>query len=203
MKLICRNLFLSLFILAGTFSATQIHAQSGALPVLDSALLEQQVEYLVNRTRIYDGFRAIRDDIFLKMTSNALDSLNKEKLEVAQLSTELRERDFQIENLQSDLSRAKQERDEAIRTKDSFSFLGIQMQKGAYNTFMWILVLLLLAAGAFLFLLFKRSHVVTSTTKKELENTQEEYEEYRKSSREKYEKLVVNHHNEIMKLKRS
>ena len=77
------------------------------------------------------------------------------------------------------------------------------MQKGAYNTFMWILVLILLGAGAFLFLLFKRSHVVTSATKKELETTQEDYEEYRKSSREKYEKLVVNHHNEIMKLKRS
>jgi hypothetical protein len=203
MKLIYRNLAISLFIFAGAFSPTQVQAQTGALPVLDSALLEQQVEYLVNRTRIYDGFRAIRDDIFLKMTSNALDSLNKEKLEVATLSTKLRERDFQIENLQSDLSRAKNERDEAIRTKDSFSFLGIQMQKGAYNTFMWILVLILLGAGVFLFLLFKRSHVVTSATKKELEKTREEYEEYRKSSREKYEKLVVNHHNEIMKLKRS
>ena len=82
-------------------------------------------------------------------------------------------------------------------------FLGIQMQRGVYNTIMWIIVLGLLSLGVSLFLLFKRSFVVTSQTKHELENIQKEYEEHRKSSREKYEKLVVSHHSEIMKMKRS
>jgi hypothetical protein len=44
---------------------------------------------------------------------------------------------------------------------------------------------------------------VTTQTRKELNNIQEEYDTYRKDSREKYEKLVVSHHNEMMKLKRS
>jgi hypothetical protein len=171
--------------------------------VLDSASLESQLDYLQERTRIYNGFRAIRDDIFLKMQGNALDSLNREKLEVARLSSELTERNFQIETLNSDLTRTKNERDQAIRTKDNFSFLGIQIQKGLYNTIMWIIVLGLILVGVILFMMFKRSYVVTVQTRKELENMQEEYEEYRKSSREKHEKLVVTHHNEIMRLKRS
>ena len=37
--------------------------------------------------------------------------------------------------------------------------------------------------------------------KKELQTTQDEFGQYRKSSREKYEKLVVSHHSEIMRLK--
>ena len=180
-----------------------LNAQSPMPAILDSASLESQLDYLQERTRIYNGFRAIRDDIFLKMQGNALDSLNKEKLEVARLNSEITEQSFMVETLNSDLTRAKNERDQAIRTKDSFSFLGIQMQKGLYSTIMWIVVLGLLLVGVLLFLMFKRSYAVTVQTKKELENIQEDYEEYRKSTREKYEKLVVSHHNEIMKLKRS
>jgi len=192
-----------LLFFACLLATSSLHSQSGATAVLDTALLEDQMEYLVNRTRVYDNYRAIRDDIFLKMQKNAIDSLNKEKLNSARLYSEGLEKDFEIEKLNSELSRTENERDNAIRTKDSFKFLGMEIQKGVYNTIMWVIVLSLLGAGILLFLLFKRSHAVTSATKKELENIQEEFEEYRKSSREKHEKLVVNHHNEIMKLKRS
>lgn len=184
--------------------AVSVHlfAQAGAEAVLDSATMEGQVEYLTDRTRIYNGYRAIRDDLFRKLTSNAVDSLNSEKLEVESLKSKLAERDLQIETQNTDLERAQGERDQAIRTKDSFEIFGLQLQKGIYNTVMWIFVLGLLALAGMLFLMFRRSYAVTSHTKKELANVQEEFDEYRKSSREKYEKLVVSHHNEIMKLKK-
>jgi len=137
------------------------------------------------------------------MRKNVLDSLDQSKLEIARLNSELTDREFEIETLSSDLRRVRNEKDQAIRTKDALLFLGIEMNKALYNTIMWIIVLGLAAGVIILILLFKRSHVVTVQTKQELENIQEEYESYRKSSREKYEKLVVNHHNEIMKLKRS
>lgn len=184
-------------------NSRSLQAQYTMPAVMDSATLEAQLDYLQEKTRIYNDFRAIRDDIFLKMKKNVIDSLQQEKLEVARLNSELDDNDFQIKTLNSDLSRVKDERDQAIRTKDSFSFLGIQTQKGLYNTIMWIIVLGLAITGVILFLAFKRSFIVTSQTKKELETTLEEYESYKKSSREKYEKLVVSHHSEIMKLKRS
>jgi len=194
---------LLLFFLISSFSPS-LQAQSNTIiAVLDSASFEDQLEFLHEKTRVYNDFRAIREDVFLLMKKNAIDTVRKEKLEVARLNSELSERDFQIETLNTDLSRTKTERDQSIRTKDSFTFLGMEVQKGVYNTIMWIVVLGLVAVGVILFLLFKRSFVVTSQTKQELESIQEEYEVYRKSSREKYEKLVVNHHSEIMKLKRS
>jgi hypothetical protein len=196
-------LSLVLLFLLGSFSPS-VKAQSNTIiAVLDSVDFEAQLEFLHEKTRVYNDFRAIREDVFLKIKKNAIDTLRKEKLEVARLNSELSEREFQIETLNTDLSRAKSERDQSIRTKDSFVFLGMEVQKGLYNTIMWIAVLGLIIVGVFLFLMFKRSFAVTSQTKKELETIQKEYEEYRKSSREKYEKLVVAHHNEIMKLKRS
>ena len=130
-------------------------------------------------------------------------SLNVQKLEVARLNSEPGEREFEIETLNTNLSRTKSEKDQAIRTKDSFVFLGMETQKGVYNTIMWILVLAFLTGSVLLFLLFKRSFAVTTQTKSELESIQGEFEEYRKSSREKYEKLVISHHNDLMKLKKS
>lgn len=195
-------LLLGLLFLIMTGSVA-LQAQYRMPAEMDSSSIESQLDYLRERTRIYNDYRAIRDDIFLKMRSNVLDTLSEVKLESARLSSELDERDFQIETLKSDLERAKNERDQAIRTKDALSFLGINLNKALYNTIMWVVVLALAAIAIILFLLFKRTHLITNHTKKELENIQEEYETYRKSSREKYEKLVVNHHNEIMKLKRS
>ncbi len=204
MKITGRTSILSLVLLFLITSVSpSLKAQSNTIiAVLDSATFEAQLEFIHKRTRVYNDFRAIREDIFLKMKLNAIDTIRKEKLEVARLNSKLIERNFQIETLNTDLSRTKNERDQSIRTKDSFVFLGIQMQKGVYNTIMWIVVLGLLSVGVILFLLFKKSFVVTSQTKHELENTQNEYEEYKKNSREKYEKLVVSHHNEIMKMKR-
>ena len=171
--------------------------------ILDSATIKSQLDYIQDRTRIYNDFRAIRDDIFLKMKRNVLDSLDAAKLDIATLNSKLTESRYQIETLNSDLSRAKNERDEAIRNKDSLSFLGIKLNKTLYNSIMWFIILGLAVLAVIFFLLFKRSLVVTVQTKKQLVETQEQFEAHRTTSREKYEKLVVNHHNEIIKLKRS
>ena len=180
-----------------------VNAQYTTPAILDSASIESQLDYIQQRTRIYNDFRAIREDIFLKIKRNVLDSLDGTKLEISHLNSKLSERNFQIETLNTDLARTKNERDDAIRNKDSFSIIGIQLNKGLYNTIMWFIVLGLTALAVILFLLFKRTHLVTTQVKNELESTQNEFEEYKKNSREKYEKLVVTHHNEIMKLKRS
>jgi hypothetical protein len=136
------------------------------------------------------------------MKKNTMDTLNGAKLEIATLNSELTERNVEIESLTADLGRAKNERDQAIRTKDSFTLLGMELNKGVYSTVLWIIIVALLFFGGLMFLLFKRAHVVTSQTQSELENLKEEYESHKKNAREKYEKLVVTHHNEIMKLKR-
>lgn len=184
-------------------SPTKLAAQSGAIAVMDSATLEQQLDYIINKTRIYDNYRAIREDVIQKLRKNVVDSLNVHILNEERLRSELDESGFEVNKLNTDLQRISQERDEAIRSKDSMTVLGIQMNKPVYNSVMWFIILGLALAAAILFVLFKRAHTVTREVRDELGNLQEEYESYRKTSREKYEKLVVSHHNEITRLKNS
>ena len=189
------GVFISLFQMAD--------AQSNAIAVLDSATLESQMEYIHQNTRVYNNFRAVREDIFLKMKGNVIDTLNEEKLQVAQLNSRLSERNFLIETLNTDLSRIQNERDEAIRNKNSLTILGISMNKAVYNSVMWFIILGLAALTIIMLVLFRRSFTITSQTKNELNTALEEFDQYRKNSREKYEKLVVSHHHELMKLKNS
>ncbi len=195
----------SILLLAGLFISMiqTVNAQSGASAVLDSALLEAQLDYIHENTRVYNDFRAIRADIFLKMKRNVIDTLNASKLEVEQLNSRLTERNFQIESLNTDLNRTKNEKDEAIKNQNSLSFFGIQMNKTLYNSIVWFIILGLVALAVMLIMLHRRSHLVTKQVKEELQTTQGEFDHYRKSSREKYEKLVVSHHNEVLKLKNS
>ncbi len=204
MKKIILN-YTAALLLSGIFITCfqNMEAQAGASVVLDSASLEDQLNYVHEKTRVYNDFRAIRDDIFLQLKGNVMDTLNAIKLEVAQLNSRLTERAFQIETLNTDLVRTKQEKDEAIRNKDSLSFFGIQMNKALYNSVMWFIILGLATLAVIMVVMFRRSHLVTKEVKNELQATQDEFEQYRKSSREKYEKLVVSHHSEIMRLKNS
>ncbi len=180
-----------------------IQAQSGAIALMDTTTLESQLDYIQERTRIYNDYRAIREDVFLKLKRNVTDTLHEARLEIAELNSNLTAKDFQIETLNTDLARVRTEKDEAIKNRDSLSILGIQMNKTLYSTILWFIILGLVALAFILFYLFKRSHQVTKEVKEHLEHLQEEFEQYRKSSREKYEKLVVSHHNEIMRLKNS
>jgi len=202
-RIIFKNTAILLF--TGLFISMNqvVDAQSGASAVLDSALLEAQLDYIHENTRVYNDYRAIRDDIFLKLKRNVKDTLNTTKLEVEELNSRLSERNFEIETLNTNLTRTNNEKEEAIKNRDSLSFLGIQMKKGLYNVIIWLVILGLAALTVIVLLLFRRSHQVTKEVKEELKTTQEEFELYRKSSREKYEKLVVSHHSEIMRLKNS
>jgi len=202
-RIIFKNTAILLF--TGLFISMNqvVDAQSGASAVLDSALLEAQLDYIHENTRVYNDYRAIRDDIFLKLRRNVKDTLNATKLEVEELNSRLSERNFKIETLNTNLTSTNNEKEEAIKNRDSLSFLGIQMKKGLYNVIIWLVILGLAALTVIVLLLFRRSNQVTKKVKKELQTIQEEFDLYRKSSREKYEKLVVSHHSEIMRLKNS
>jgi len=180
-----------------------VDAQSGASAVLDSALLEAQLDYIHENTRVYNDYRAIRADIFLKIKRNVIDTLNASKLEVEELNSRLTERNFLIETLNTDLTRTKNEKDEAIKSQNSLTFFGIEMNKALYNSIVWFIILGLLALAVLLVMLHRRSHQVTKQVKEELQSNQDEFDLYRKSSREKYEKLVVSHHKVILRLKNS
>jgi len=53
--------------------------------VLENGTFTEQMDYIEQRTRIYENYRAIREDMFQKIMKNSLDSLNSAKREISGL----------------------------------------------------------------------------------------------------------------------
>jgi uncharacterized membrane-anchored protein YhcB (DUF1043 family) len=143
----------------------------------------------------------VRDDIFLKMLKNSVDSLNTAKSQIQQLEDEKDQLLKRIETINKDFDATKTELNTAIENRDTLTIIGIPLTKTLYNVILIGIIAGLAAILIVIFLLFQRSQKITNTTRKDLEEIKAEFEEYRKTSREKQEKMVIDHFNEIKKLK--
>ena len=184
-----------------TCAGTQVFAQRTMPEVLENGTLEEQLEYLDERTRIYNDFRAVREDMFQKIKTNSLDSLGRSKITISELESQLREQGILVESLQAELQNTNNQLDEAIKNRDQLSFVGIPMHKALYNTILWAVIAALAFITVLLFLSNKRLLTTARRNKNDLDELREEFEAYRKQTREQREQLVVKHHNELRKLK--
>lgn len=173
-----------------------------AIPdILEKGTITEQMKYLEEKTRIYEDYRAIREDMFQKIKNNSIDSINGAKNRINGLVLLTSNLNVRIDSLNSSLSGTKADMEEVTRTKNSIKVIGIELNKTAYNTIMWIIVgalILLLATG---FLAFKRNFTVTRNTKKELDELRTEFEAYRQKTRLEREKMSMEHFNELKRLK--
>ena len=163
--------------------------------------LKDQLNYLDEHTRIYENYRAIREDMFQKLKVNISDTLSAVNTKIAGLNKTAKVLNMTIDTLKANLESARTRLDEMTRTKNSIKVLGLQLNKSAYNKAMWTILAALAAALVLGFLAFKRNLSAMFNTKKEFQELKNEFETYRKTSREAREKLTMDHFNEIKRLK--
>lgn len=187
----------SIFMLA----ASAATGQTKMLEALDSAAISGQIKYVEDHTRIYDNYRAIREDIYQKLNRNILDTIIAEKtrvLELKNLTATLNGRTDSLNNL---LVSTRTQLDQVTATKNKIRVLGLEINKTAYNSIMWILVGGLLLLGGIGFLIFKRNLVVLLRTEKDLKELKEEFAAYKQSSRLAREKVEMDLFRANQKLK--
>lgn len=163
--------------------------------------LEGQLDYVEEHTRIYENFRAIREDMFQELKSNVTDSLSASKKKIQNLNNLNYTIQNSYDSLQASLETTKSRLEEITVTKESVPFLGMEVNKKTYNTIMWLLVFGLITLLGVGYFLFNRNRIITVSTKKDLEDLKVEFEKYRKSSREAREKADMTHFNEVQKLR--
>lgn len=182
---------------------TRVYCQNDMPDVLKKEPIPEQLKYLEEHTRIYENFRAIREDIFQIISKNTIDTLTKAKTKINALILRNKVLDNRIDSLIKAQESFNLALKEATRTKESISVLGLEINKKTYNSFMWTIVavlLLLLIAGYFTFM---QNRTGTLRTKKDLAELMDEYEKYKKKTRLEREKMTIDHFNEIKKLRGS
>lgn len=168
---------------------------------LKTAPIRDQLNQIQQRTRIYDNFRAVREDMFQTIKKNVTDTISTLQKRIASQNSQTDALRTTIDSLNGKLSTTQGNLDDVTRSKNSIIFLGMEVEKGTYNTIMWsiiIALLLLLVIGS---LVFKRNQNVVNNRTKDLEDLKAEFEAYRKTSREAREKMALQHFNELKKLR--
>ena len=182
-------------------SVIKVTGQVTMPDVLLKSSLKDQYNYIEEHTRIYEDYRAIREDMFQKLKRNVSDTLSSINIKIAGLNKTVSVLNRTIDTLRTNLASTRTKLEEITNTKNSIKVIGLEINKLTYNNIMWTILLVLIAVLLLGFLVFKRNLSTVFNSKKEFQDLKVEFETYRKTSREAREKLTMDHFNEIKRLK--
>ncbi len=166
-------------------------------PSLDNGTIESQFNYLITKSNRYEAFKVVKESWLYKIKKNVSDSLNVLQTNLKEIQQRETANQNEIQSLNLELEQTREELTEAIKEKDSIRFVGIPMNKNGYKSLVWIIIAGLSAGIVILFLMFKRSHSITIQMKKDLEETKEELEAFRRRALERESQLARELHDEI------
>lgn len=168
---------------------------------LDEGTIKEQMDYVVDKSHMYEEYRVIKSVMFNKLKKHIVDTMNFVHNDLANHQETIHAKSIQIDSLNKQLLSSQEKLNTAIRDKNSLKFFGMNMSKVGYNSLVW-LIIAGLAAGLIIFIMmFRRSHSVIRELRVDLEQTKEEFEKHRKRALEREEQVVHKYHAELNKYK--
>lgn len=169
---------------------------------LSEGTIDNQFEYVIRRSNSYQEFKVVKKTWLYELKAHTLDSLNAVQKELKDSQSTINNQSNEIDQLKTDLANTKSDLENTKKEKDSMALFGMQMSKGGYNALMWSIIAALLVLLILFIYKFKNSNSITKQAKKSLLETEEEYEEYRRNSLEREQKVRRQLQDEINKHKK-
>ncbi len=169
----------------------------------DTNSIENQFEELYKKSSTYQIYKVISKDKYQRLKLNVLDSLKNLKETITHKESLLLKEKTNIEETKKLLAKAEIDLNTALKKENSIDVLGIQLSKTAYNLLLWsIIVSLLLGLSYFIFKFF-RSNILTKEAQNNLLDVEEEFEQHRKKTLVREQKLRRKLQDEINKQRNS
>jgi len=181
-----RKTYLLLFLACFSVSITSYAQEEGSL---NSGTISSQFDYLHSVSNNFQEYKVVKKTYLDKIQKNITDSLNVYKNQISEVNQALAAQKAQIDQFESRIASAENEKEAALAEKDNFAVMGMPIHKNSYSNLMWGIVIFLGLALLFFLYQFKKSHKVTSETLRTLEETREEFDQHRKNTLERERKL--------------
>lgn len=192
-----KTLFLSLTIVSCFITQAQN-------PETTANTIDVQFKNLIEESNDFQEYKIIDQAKISQVRKNTNEHIQKLNENISLLKSSITTKDNKIGSLEKELAEANTELSKVKAERNSMNFLGIQTNKGVYNTIVWAIVGVL----GFLFVLmsmrFKSSNATTKEAKNELKLVEDELEDIRHKSIEKVQKLgreLQDERNKLSKLK--
>lgn len=155
----------------------------------ENVTIEQQFENVISRSETYSKYKVIAIDRLNNLVTAVNDSLSDASVEIGNLKSKIDTQKAQIGQLNEQIASLTTNLNESRGMNDQISFLGISFQKTTYNVFVWSLMLALGIVLGLVYVMFKRSNLITRKTQKDLSALSVEFDSYKASAKEKQVKL--------------
>lgn len=197
--------FLALTVIMA-LGSNSIYAQDNETQSLNEGSINDQFEFILRKSGNFKGtngqqYEAVSRSMFLTLQAHTIDSLKTLQSKLDTSNNTIQTQQKEINDLKSNLSSTQSTLDATNSEKNNMSLLGLQMSKTSYNILMWTIIGGLLTLLLIFIFKFKNSNSVTKAAKKALAETEEEFEEHRRSALEREQKVRRQLQDELNKQK--
>ena len=196
-----KRLIVTLLLISG-FALSFTFAQSEASLSLDSGSVDSQFEYVIKKSNNYQQYEVIPKEWMQQLRSQVADTLTGMRSEKSELKQELNRRASKIKELTNQLASTQDSLQNSRAAQDEMTLLGAAMTKGNYRLVMWSVIGILFLLLLIFIIRFRQSNVITVRSKENLANLQEEFDQHRKRSLEREQKLRRELQDELNKQRR-
>ncbi|SFU45682.1 hypothetical protein SAMN05216480_10457 [Pustulibacterium marinum] len=198
-----RVLVLFFLLISVNFHATaqEDKAEATPAPSINSGSIAEQFEFVMEDSNQYGANMVVKKYYLTTLKAHILDSLNAVEKALAATEDKVGDQQTEIANLQENLKTTQATLDQTNLEKDSMSFFGILTSKGTYNAILCSVIGILVVLLVVFVYKFKNSNVITKDAQKALAETEEEYENHRRTALEREQKVRRQLQDELNKQK--
>ena len=192
---------IAFFLTLTSFSQTN-DAQEDKLS-LNSGSIDNQFEFVIRRSNSWQDYKTVKKTWLYTLKSHTLDTLKAVHKDLADTQVVVKNQVKEIADLKLNLSNTQTDLDKTNTEKNNMALFGLQMSKSSYNVLMWSIIGGLLVLLLFFIYKFNNSNAITRKAKKNLAETEEEFEEHRKTALEREQRVRRQLQDEINKQKKA
>ncbi len=163
--------------------------------------IKDQFEFIYNKSNNYAEFKVVKKNWLTKLKLQTVDSIRSVASELNAAELKIKNQKADIFQLNNNLDAVKNELITVTEEKDVMPFLGMNLTKTSYSTIIWSIIGLLLVLLGFFIFKFKRSNVITKEAQHGLKELELEFEDHRRRSLEREQKVMRKLQDELNKKK--
>jgi septal ring factor EnvC (AmiA/AmiB activator) len=187
-------------------NSNSLNAQDNETQSLNEGSINDQFEYILRKSGNFKGttgqqYEAVNRNMLTTLQAHTIDSLKTLQSKLDNSNSTIQTQQKEINGLKSNLGSTQSTLDATNLEKNNMSLLGLPMSKTSYNILMWTIIGGLLTLLLIFIFKFKTSNSVTRAAKKTLAETEEEFEEHRRSALEREQKVRRQLQDELNKQK--
>lgn len=150
---------------------------------------EQFDQFYANETSSWQEYKLVKMPKLKNFWKVVADTIKVKEEKIAAARAEVKSLQGQLAAVNQELEQTQASLTASEELNDSIAFVGIEMSKSGYNTFVWLIILILIVGIAGLYLIYLRNNKITREARKMLAKVEEEYTAHQEKARDNQTKL--------------